>query len=81
MLQWVGGADTALVVHLDGRGSTGQGDKSASSFIFDRWAGRLQQVVDTPDEPGSLRRVGVANLAGRRHDQGGVQVKRPTVVV
>lgn len=55
-----------LVVYLDGCGSTGQGYKSASSFIFNRWTGGLQQVVDTPDKPGSLRGVSMANLGGTR---------------
>lgn len=52
--------------YLDGCGGTGQGHKSASSFVFNRWTGGLQQVVDTSDEAGPLGGVSMANLTGKR---------------
>lgn len=54
------------MVYLDGCGSTGQGYKSAGSFVFDRWAGGLQQVVDASDKAGPFRGVSMANLTGKR---------------
>lgn len=62
------------MLYLDGCGSTGQGYKSAGSFVFNRWTGGLQQVVDTPDEPGTLRGVSMANLTG-----GTREVRTPTL--
>lgn len=57
--------DKPFGMYLNGRGSTGEGYKSAGSLILNSRAGGLKQVVDAADKPGTLRRVSVANLTER----------------
>lgn len=52
-------------MYLDGCGSTGESNKSPSSFILNRWTGRLQQIVDATDKAGALRWICMANLTQR----------------
>lgn len=54
-------------MYLNGCGSTGEGNKSASSLILHSRAGGLQQVVDAADKPCTLRGVSMANLTDRRN--------------
>lgn len=49
-------------MYLNSCRSTGESNKSASSFVLNSRAGGLQQVVDAANEPGTLRGVSMADL-------------------
>ena len=44
----------------------GEGDEGAASLVPDAGGVGVEQVVDAPNEPGPLRRVGQAGLVDQR---------------
>ena len=49
-------------VYLDGGWSGGEGDEGAGCFIAYGWGGGVEEIVDAPDEAGTLSGVRMTHL-------------------